>query len=115
MNEVSVIQKTEQILKSIHQLGFYKLMFSQKAAFCFVLLFVSTAIVAFSAWAVYRHIIDSSTFGTIVITFGGITATIASVYNIVHGINDRAAMQANSIPTTQPPTTDTNLPNKGIL
>lgn len=90
------LQKENVIFSSIRQLGFYKLLFSQKVAFCFVLLFISTAIVAFSGWAVYKHIIDSSTFGTVVVTFGGITATLAGVYNIVHAINDRASMQIDA-------------------
>lgn len=89
----SFIQKTERELTSTKQLGLYKLLFSQKVAFCFILQFISTIIVAFSAWAVCKHIIDSATFGAVVATYGGITATIAGVYNIVHGINDRAAAQ----------------------
>jgi hypothetical protein len=93
MNEVSILQKMDQGLTSIKQLGLYKLLFSQKVAFCFVLLFISTAIVVFSAWAVCKHVIDSSTFGTVIVTFGGITATLAGVYNIVHALNDRTAMQ----------------------
>lgn len=128
MNEVTILQRTEQILTSIKQLGLYKLLFSQKVAFCFVLLFISTAIVAFSGWAVCKHIIDSATFGTVIVTFGGITATLAGVYNIVHGMNDRAAMAAcapQAAPAapapdaTQaqpaPPPPNPNLPPNGTL
>lgn len=114
MNEVTVLQKTEQVLSSVKQLGLYKLLFSQKVAFCFVLLFITTGIVIFSSWAVCKHYIDSATYGTVIITFGGITATIAGIYNIVHGINDRAAMQiaANNTPPAPPPS---NLPPNGTL
>jgi len=110
------VQNTKKVLTGIKQLGLYKLLFSQKVAFCFVLLLVSTSIVVFSGWAVCKHIIDSSTFGTVIITFGGITATIAGVYNIVHGMNDRAAMQAQCAPPPASPLpVDANLPLNGIL
>ena len=102
-------------MTSIKELGLYKLLFSQKVAFCFVLLFVSAAIVVFSAWAVCKHIIDSSTFGTVIVTFGGVTSTIAGVYNIIHGMNDRAAMQIQNPPAVQPPPPDANLPPNGTL
>jgi hypothetical protein len=128
MSEVPILQKLEQGLTSIKQLGLYKLLFSQKVAFCFVLLFISTAIVVFSGWAVCKHIIDSATFGTVIVTFGGITATLAGVYNIVHGMNDRAAMAVMAQPAapatdTQPappaapaqPAPDPNLPPNGTL
>jgi hypothetical protein len=111
-------QNTEKVLTGIKQLGLYKLLFSQKVAFCFVLLFISTAIVAFSGWAVCKHIIDSSTFGTVIVTFGGIAATIAGVYNIVHGMNDRAAMQSQCAPPPPPAPplpADANLPPNGTL
>lgn len=126
MSEVSILQRTEQVLTDVKRLGLYKLMFSQKVAFCFVLLFISTAIVAFSGWAVCKHIIDSATFGTVIVTFGGITATLAGVYNIVHGMNDRAAMAACAQPGAPalpaapaaplpPPPPDPNLPPNGTL
>src|SRR5271170_1874195 len=109
------MQNAERIMTSIKQLGLYKLLFSQKAAFCFVLLFVSTAIVVFSGWAVCKHIIDSSTFGTVIVTFGGISATIAGVYNIVHGMNDRVAMQVQNAQPQPPLPANANLPPNGTL
>jgi hypothetical protein len=116
MNITNFRQVEDRVFSSIKQLGLYKLLFSAKVAFCFVLLFVSLSIVVFSAWAVCKHIIDSSTFGTVVMTFGGITATIAGVYNIVHGINDRAALQAyTNIPPAPPLPPGSNLPPNGTL
>lgn len=123
MNEVAILQRTEQLLTSIKQLGLYKLLFSQKVAFCFVILFIMTGIVGFSSWAVVKHYIDPSTYGTVIVTFGGIVATLAGIYNIVHGINDRAAMaiQAGAAtptpaPTPPPPTpASPNLPPNGTL
>lgn len=126
MNEVAILQRTEQMLTSIKQLGLYKLLFSQKAAFCFVILFVMTGIVGFSSWAVVKHYLDSATYGTVIVTFGGIVATLAGVYNIVHGINDRAAMAACAQPGAPalpaapaaplpPPPPDPNLPPNGTL
>ena len=112
------MQNIDKVWTSIEQLGFYKLLFSQKAAFCFVLLFISTAIVVFSGWAVCKHIIDSSTFGTVIVTFGGITATVAGVYNIVNGMNDRAAIQAAASVAPDPPPplpANANLPPTGVL
>lgn len=109
------MQNAERIMTSIKQLGLYKLLFSQKVAFCFILLFISAAIVVFASWAVCKHIIDSSTFGTVIVTFGGITATIAGVYNIVHGMNDRAAMQTQNAPPPPAPPANANLPSNGIL
>lgn len=92
----------------------------------------------FSAWAVCKHVIDSGTFGVCFGTFGGIMATIAGIYNIVHSMNDRAALQisqdnsaANTTvvniappspsvvapdPTTpDPAVTDTSLPANGQI
>jgi len=117
MNEAAVLRETERVLMSIKQLGLYKLMFSQKVAFCFVLLLVTTGIVVFSSWAVCKHIIDSSTYGTVIVTFGGITATLAGVYNIVHGMNDRAAIAAMAGQPAPPPPLppDANLPPNGTL
>lgn len=102
MSEATLLQREERILTSIKQLGLYKLLFSQKAAFCFVLLFISTAIVVFSCWAVCHHIINPSTFGIVIVTFGGITSTLAGIYNIVHGMNDRASMQMSTNITYSP-------------
>lgn len=118
MHEVNLLQKTEQALTSIKQLGLYKLLFSAKVAFCFVLLFISTGIVIFSSWAVCKHIIDPSTYGTVIVTFGGITATLAGIYNIVHGMNDRAALAAQAAVATQqlsPPPANANLPPNGTV
>ena len=109
------MQNTDKGWIPIKQLGLYKLLFSQKVAFCFVLLFISTAIVVFSGWAVCKHYIDSSTFGTVIVTFGGITATLAGVYNIIHGMNDRAAMQIQATVATTPPPANSNLPPNGTL
>lgn len=94
--EVSIMQREKQVLNEIQKFGLYKLLFSQKVAFCFVILFITTCFMGFSAWAVCKHIIDSGTFGVCFGTFGGIMATIAGVYNIIHGQNDRAAMQINA-------------------
>src|SRR5271166_1422827 len=94
--EVDTLQRIQRVLTFIQTLGLYKLLFSAKVAFCFILLFVSTDIVIFSAWAVCKHIIDPSTFGTVVVTFGGIVATLGAVYNIVHGMTDRTVMQINA-------------------
>lgn len=120
MNEVTILQRTEQILTSVKQLGLYKLLFSQKVAFCFVILFIMTGVVAFSSWAVVKHYIDPSTYGTVIVTFGGIIATIAGIYNIVHGINDRTAMQiqanaAQPPAPSPPPPSNANLPPNGTL
>lgn len=118
MDPVSFLKATERELTCLKQFGLYKLLFSQKAAFCFVLLFISTVIVGFSSWAVCKHFIDSSTYGTVIVTFGGIVATLAGIYNIVHGINDRAAMQIQAAappPVLTPPPADANLPSKGTL
>ena len=133
MDPVSFLQRTEQELTCLKRLGLYKLLFSQKAAFCFVLLFITTGIVGFSSWAVCKHFIDSSTYGTVIVTFGGIVATLAGIYNIVHGINDRAAMQVQAAAATAaavtatatatatvaapltPPPADANLPPNGTL
>jgi hypothetical protein len=98
----------ERVLTKICQLGIYKLLFSAKVAFCFVLLFISTAIVIFSGWAVCKHIIDSATFGTVVVTFGGIAATLATIYNVIHGMSDRVAMQIAANTATASALADTN-------
>jgi hypothetical protein len=103
---VNTLTKTEKVITSIEQLGFYKLLLSAKATFCFVILFISTMIVGFSAWALCKHYLDSSTFGGIVVTFGGVVATLCGTYNIVHGINDRHAMSLNA---------NNNLPPNGTL
>jgi hypothetical protein len=113
MRPLTLMQKINQLVSFVKSLGLYKLFFSEKVAFCFVLLFISTGIVVFSAWAVCKHIIDSGTFGAVVATFGGIAATLASVYNIVHGMNDRAAMQVPTTTTTI--TVDPSLPPQGTL
>jgi hypothetical protein len=122
MNEAIILQKTEQVLSSVKQLGLYKLLFSQKVAFCFVILFVMTGVVIFSSWAVVNHFIDPSTYGTVIITFGGVITTIAGIYNIIHGMNDRATMAIQSAIGIQAPTTsivqsvpDANLPPNGTV
>jgi hypothetical protein len=92
--EVTVIQREQQVLNDITKLGLYKLLFSAKVAFCFVILLITTCFMTFSAWAVCKHVLDSTTFGVCFGVFGGIMATIAGVYNIVHSMNDRAAIQA---------------------
>jgi hypothetical protein len=119
MNEVSFLQKAEQTLTSIKQLGLYKLLFSQKVAFCFVILFIMTGVVVFSSWAVVKHFIDPSTYGTVIVTFGGIVATLAGIYNIIHGMNDRAALaaqvQAAAAAPLPPPPANANLPPNGTL
>jgi len=112
-----VSPKPDRILRSIQQLGLYKLLFSQKAAFCFILLITAIAIVIFSSWAVCKHIIDSSTYGTIIMTFGGIAATLAGIYNVVHGMNDRyyqgTCWQQNNQLNPLPP--NSNLPPNGTI
>ena len=126
MDEVSFLQKAERGLTSIKQLGLYKLLFSQKVAFCFVILFIMTGVVSFSSWAVVKHFIDPATYGTVIVTFGGIVATLAGIYNIVHGMNDRAALAAQAAlgtpppppvvaPVVNPPPPDANLPPNGTL
>jgi hypothetical protein len=131
MDEVSFLQRAERGLTSIKQLGLYKLLFSQKVAFCFVILFIMTGVVAFSSWAVVKHYLDPATYGTVIVTFGGIVATLAGIYNIVHGMNDRAALAAQAAMAGQavpppppppvvavplpPPPPDANLPPNGTL
>lgn len=128
MDKHNFLLKTEQTLIPIKQLGLYKLLFSQKVAFCFVILFIMTGVVVFSSWAVVKHFIDSSTYGTVIVTFGGIVATLAGIYNIVHGMNDRAALAAQAAlgtpppppppvvaPVVNPPPPDANLPPNGTL
>jgi hypothetical protein len=109
--EVTVIQREQQVLNDITKLGLYKLLFSAKVAFCFVILFITTCFMSFSAWAVCKHILDSATFGVCFGVFGGIMATIASVYNIVHSMNDRAAMQATVDAGTPAPPTNVTVVN----
>ena len=96
------LQREQQVLTDIKQLGLYKLLFSQKVAFCFIVLLITTCFMSFTCWAVCKHLIDSGTFGVCFGAFGGIMATIASIYNIVHGQNDRAAMSA-SVSVNLPP------------
>lgn len=124
MDEVSFLQDADRVLTSVKQLGLYKLLFSQKVAFCFVILFIMTCVVGFSSWAVVKHFIDSGTYGTVIVTFGGVIATLGGIYNIVHSMNDRAALaaQAAAAPppppppvVPPPPPSDPNLPPNGTL
>jgi hypothetical protein len=109
--EVTIMQREQQVLNDITKLGLYKLLFSAKVAFCFVILFITTCFMSFSAWAVCKHILDSTTFGVCFGVFGGIMATIAGVYNIVHSMNDRAAMQAAVDAGTAAPPTNVTVVN----